>query len=43
MVFISVFCMVFPSVYFPEQGFELHKTSRRLNALKWVAGTEQGT
>lgn len=28
-------------MYFPEQGFKLHKRSR-LNALKWVAGAEQG-
>jgi len=34
--------MVPPSIYLSEQGFELHKTSRRLNALKWVPGAEQG-
>lgn len=34
MIFISVFYMVSSSIYFPEQGFEVHKTSRRLHALQ---------
>lgn len=32
--------MVFPYIYYPEQGFKLHKTSRRLKAPEWVTGLE---